>query len=68
MAYQFTNEIVAKIKVTEDSGSDITLNGVNGRETDANVIMGGVSSLFDIVGWRVTEATRIVNQDIEETT
>ncbi len=67
MAYQFTNEIVAKMKVTDDSGTDITLNGINGRENDANIIMGGISTLFDIVGWSAENAVRVVNQDVEET-
>lgn len=70
MAYEFSNEIVAKVKVSEDaSGQDaITLNGINGRETDANIIMGGVSALFGIVGWNVGAVTRVINQDVQETT
>ncbi len=67
MAYQFSNEIVAKMKVTDDSDNDITLNGINGQETDANVIMGGINTLFDIVGWGTQNAIRIVNQDVQET-
>lgn len=67
MAYQFTNQVVGKLKITDESGGDITLNGINTRENDANVIMGGVSILFGIVNWGVQDAVRIVNQDVEET-
>ena len=66
MAYVFSNQIVGKIKVTDDQDNDITLSGINGRETDANIIMGGVSLLFDIVGWQVTDAARTITQDIQE--
>lgn len=68
MAYQFSNEILAKIKVTDDSGADITLNGINGRENSADVIMGGISIMFDLAGWGVNKATRVIDQKIEETT
>ncbi len=69
MAYEFSNEIVAKMKVAEDaSGQDaLTLSGVNGHETDANIIMGGISILFGIVGWEAGYGQRILNQDVVET-
>lgn len=69
MAYEFSNEIVARMKVAEDaSGQEaITLSGVNGQETNANSIMGGISALLDIVGWNAGYAVRIINQDVEET-
>ena len=70
MAYEFENQIVAKMKVSEDSSGQeaITLSGVNGQETNANSIMGGISTLLDIVGWNAGYAVRIVNQQVEETT
>lgn len=69
MAYEFSNQIVAKIKVSEDaSGQDaLTLGGINGREVSADSIMSAVTDLFGIVGWNVGTAVRIVNQDIQET-
>lgn len=69
MAYAFSNEIVAKMKVAEEaSGEDaLTLSGVNGQETDANIIMGGISILFGIVGWEAGYGQRILNQDVIET-
>lgn len=69
MAYQFNNEVAAKMSVTmSDSTDKITLAGVNGRETDANVIMGGISTLLGIVNWSARDAARIVTQNVEETT
>lgn len=70
MAYEFNNEIVAKMKVAEDaSGQEaITLSGVNGQQTNADSIMSGIGSLLDIVGWNAGYAVRIVNQKVEETT
>lgn len=69
MAYEFQNEPVAKMSVTmSDSADRITLPGVNGSETDANIIMGGISIMLGIVGWDTRDAARIVTQDVEETT
>lgn len=70
MAYEFDNQIVAKMKIAEDaSGQEaITLSGVNGKETNADSIMAGINSLLDIVGWNVGYAVRIVDQKVEETT
>ncbi len=69
MAYQFRNEATAKMSVTmSDSDDKVTLAGVNGTETDANVIMGGISTLLGIVGWSTRDAARVVTQDVEETT
>lgn len=70
MAYQFEDQIVAKMKLSEDaSGQEaITLSGVNGQETNADSIMAGINSLLGIVGWNVGYAVRIVNQNVQETT
>lgn len=69
MAYQFQDEAVAKFKVQDDVSNDtITLPGINGHESDANVIMGGISILFNIVGWSYTSnPVRILNQAVTET-
>lgn len=66
MAYIFSEEVLAKLKVTDDEGNEFTLNGVAGRENSADSIMGGLSIMLDIVGWSVQDAVRIVNQDIVE--
>lgn len=69
MAYQFSNEASATMKVTMSDSTDvINLKGVNGRETDANVVMGGISTLLGIVGWSTRDAARVVTQNVEETT
>lgn len=64
--YQFSDQTISKVKITDDQFSDFTLTGINGTTTDANAVMGGLSYLLDIVGWSVLDAVRIVNQDIEE--
>lgn len=68
MAYQFVNRSTGKSQVTDENDSTFTLAGINTSTTDANVIMGGLSTLLDIVGWTVQDANRVVTQDIEETT
>lgn len=66
MAYVFSDEVLAKIKITDEQGNDFTLNGINATETSADSIHAGVSAILDIVGWEIDTATRIVNQDIVE--
>lgn len=68
MAYQFVNRSTGKSQVTDENSTIFTLNGINTSTTDANVIMAGLSTLLDIVGWTVQDANRVVTQDIEETT
>lgn len=68
MAYQFVNRSTGKSQITDENASTFTLAGINTSTTDANVIMGGLSILLDIVGWTVQDANRVVTQDIEETT
>ena len=68
MAYVFSDEVLAKIKITDETDNDFTLNGINAREQSADSIRAGVSTIIDIVGWQVQEAVRIVNQDIVEDT
>lgn len=68
MAYQFVNRSTGKSQITDENDSTFTLAGINTSTTDANVIMGGLSTLLDIVGWTVQDANRVVTQDIEETT
>lgn len=66
MAYVFSNQKTGKVKVTDENSNDFTLSGINTKETDANVMMAGLSYMLDIVGWKVTDAVRIVNQDVIE--
>lgn len=66
MAYEFTNQNTAKAKITDETMSEFTLTGINGVTNDADAVMGGLSTLLDIVGWTVADAQRIVTQDIDE--
>lgn len=66
MAYQFNNQNTAKAKITDETESEFTLTGINGKTNDADAVMGGLSIMLDIVGWTVADAQRIVTQDIDE--
>lgn len=66
MAYEFNNQYTAKAKITDETSTEFTLTGINGRTTNADAVMGGLSILLDVVGWSVADAQRIVTQDIEE--
>lgn len=66
MAYVFSTEQIGKAKITDETETTFTLTGINAKTNDANIVMGGLSILLDVVGWKVSEAVRIVNQDIEE--
>lgn len=66
MAYVFENQTVGKATVTDENQDSLTLGGINGAETDANIIMAGISYLYDIAGWTVDAASRNINQSIVE--
>lgn len=66
MAYQFNNQYTAKAKIQDETESEFTLTGINGKTTDADAVMGGLSILLDVVGWGIQDAQRIVTQDIDE--
>lgn len=66
MAYQFNNQYTAKAKIQDETESEFTLTGINGKTNDAEAVMGGLSILLDIVGWGIQDAQRIVTQDIDE--
>lgn len=67
MAYAFQNEKVGKANVTDETETTFTLQGINTSTNDANLIMGGISSLLWIVGWEAQDVTRILNQVVVET-
>ena len=64
MSYVFQNQAVGKATITDETDTKINLAGINTSIADANVIMGGLSTFVDIVGWTITDASRIVTQDI----
>lgn len=66
MAYVFETQNNATTKITDETNTTFNLKGINGTTNDANIIMGGLSIMLDIVGWQVTDVTRVVNQDIVE--
>lgn len=66
MAYEFSNQVLSKAKITDETNETFTINGIAARTQDADMIMGGLSYLLDIVGWKTQDVTRIVNQDVVE--
>lgn len=64
--YIFSNQSTGKVQVTDENDNKFTITGINTREQDANIMMAGLSYLLDVVGWSVTDAVRIVNQDVIE--
>lgn len=71
MAYVFTQQEVASFRF-EKSGDveSLTLNGVNGSEDDANVIVNGIKALLEIGGiderYNATQGYRTVRQDVDD--
>lgn len=65
--YAFKNQTVGKANVTDETDTTFTLQGINSDTNDANIIMGGISTLLWIVNWQAQNVTRITSQDIVET-
>lgn len=66
MAYKFTNQNVGKATIKDEESNSFSLNGINTKNDDANVMMSGLSIMLGIVGWEIQDASRIVTQDVEE--
>ena len=67
MSYVFNQQIAGSIKCVDDNNASFSMNGIKSTETNANVIMGGLSELFGIVGWSVPhDVVRTVKQDVNE--
>lgn len=64
--YIFSNQASGKAQIKDENDNQFTLTGINTHDNDANVMMAGLSYLLDVVGWKVSEAVRVVNQDVVE--
>lgn len=70
MSYAFDTQSNASTRASVRGGDfdlafDVhNMTQINGRETDANVIMAGLSTMYDIVGWTIDDVTRTVKQDV----
>lgn len=71
MTYEFTTEKVGKIKLQNFGGNankTLTLEGIDGQQADANIIIGGVNQLLTIVNFQgkydPEDAIRTVNQSV----
>lgn len=70
MAYSFQNQRVASFKLNSNVMPTITLNGVNGSESNANTIVNGVSGLLWIASlnedYDYTDGVRTVKQSVND--
>lgn len=66
MAYQFSNQVTAKMSITDETETKFSIQGINARETNADIIMAGLTEMLDVVGWSISEAQRIITQDVVE--
>lgn len=70
MAYAFQTQRVASFQLDTYalSGDKLTFKGVDGTQSNANVIVGGVQQLLGIVGWTdrydPTDAKRTVDERV----
>lgn len=67
MAYVFNQQIAGSIKGVDENNVSHSMNGIKTTESNANVIMGGLSELFAIVGLEIPhDVVRTVKQDVDE--
>ena len=71
MQYEFTTEKVGKVKINRfhmDNAQTLTLHGIDAQESDANVIIGGISHLLGIVNFQneydPENVVRTVNESV----
>ena len=70
MTYEFTTDKVGKVTLNNfgSYGNIFTLHGVDAKQSDANIIIGGVSQLLSIANFQnqfdPEDAVRTVNQNV----
>lgn len=70
MTYEFTTDKVGKVILNNfgSYGKTFTLHGVDAQQSDANIIIGGVSQLLSIANFQnqfdPEDAVRTVNQNV----
>lgn len=72
MAYVFDRQKAASFQLNtySSSGGKVTYKGVDGTQTDANIIVGGIQQLLGIVDWadryEPTDAKRTIDERVME--
>ena len=72
MSYVFQRQKVSDFRLNQfsDSKDKMTLNGVDGEQADANVIVNGIQQLLSVVGWQnrydPTDAQRTVKERVSD--
>lgn len=69
MAYEFENQTLSttRAKINKGQGqsySEHSINCINGNQTSADSIMGGLTELYSIVGWQPYDVIRTVKQNV----
>ena len=70
MTYEFTTDKVGKVTLNNfgEYGKTFTIHGVDAQQSDANIIISGVSQLLSIVNFQnqfdPEDAVRTVNQNV----
>jgi len=70
MSYNFENQQNASTRASVRGGDfdlafDVhNMSQINGKESDANVVMAGLSTMYNIVGWTVDDVVRTVKQNV----
>ena len=70
MSYVFSRQKVADFRLNQfgQSTDKMTFNGIDGEQTDANIIVNGVQQLLSVVGWEnrydPTDAQRTVKERV----
>ena len=70
MTYEFTTDKVGKVTLNNfgSYGNTFTLHGVDAQQSNANIIIGGVSQLLSIANFQnqfdPEDAVRTVNQNV----
>lgn len=67
MAYNFSTQITGstKAKIVGES-KEHTLNGITARNSDANVVMAGLSTMYGLVGWTIQDIDSAVTRTSKE--
>lgn len=67
MAYQFTNQKVGQAKAIDNLETSFSIKGINTQNASADEFMEALTTLLDLANWTLSDAQRIVTQDVEET-
>ena len=69
MAYQFVNQQIGKASVgNAGTTTTVSIAGINTKNDDADQFRRAIELFVGIVGWTIGDLSRVVTQDVEQTT